>query len=409
MKKWFLSIFVCFLIVEVSAQETNITPLNSNTDSLNTRFQKALNGIDLLYKQRLDSAQSIVSLDFNDYVKQYIEIYTKRKSMYADMLSRSTYYFPIFEKALQAYQVPEEIKYLTVVESSLNPHAVSRVGATGLWQFMYRTAQFYHLNMDNFEDERKDPVKASYAAAAYLRDAYNQLGDWTLAIASYNCGAANVNKAIEKSGSRNFWELRDFLPAETRNYIPAFIAAVYIMKYANQHEINEKPPLFTFKVDSIQVRNFVSLNEVARIVKYSTETITALNPSFKQGVINGTDTLPKRLVLPKVDLLCYNELYEVLNRDIDIDRTVIPRGIDEDKRISIKPKKEIQKPKYIVHKVLKGQNLFIIAQKYGVEVDDLKAWNNMKKSTLVSGQKLKIFIENQVIAKVSNSPKNNVD
>ncbi|MGV3546483.1 MAG: lytic transglycosylase domain-containing protein, partial [Pedobacter sp.] len=191
--------------------------------------QPLLFGQNLLYKLRLDSIQQTVPLDYNEYVQTYIDIYTKRKAMYGDMLGLSSYYFPIFEKALKTYNIPTEIKYLSIVESSLNPHAVSRVGATGLWQFMFGTAKAYGLNMDNFVDERKDPIQASYAAAAYFRDAYEELGDWLLAIAAYNCGKGNVNRAIMKAGSRNFWDIRKFLPKETSNYVPAFIAAVYVM------------------------------------------------------------------------------------------------------------------------------------------------------------------------------------
>ncbi len=355
--------------------------------------QSLLFGQSLLYKLRLDSIQQTVPLDYNEYVQSYIDIYTKRKSMYGDMLGLSSYYFPIFEKALKSYNIPPEIKYLSIVESSLNPHAVSRVGATGLWQFMFGTAKAYGLTMDNFVDERKDPIQASYAAAAYFRDAYEELGDWLLAIAAYNCGKGNVNRAIDKAGSRNFWDIRKFLPKETSNYVPAFIAAVYVMKYAKTHQITVKPNSFAFKTDTVLVRNFVALNDVAFAINHKEETLIALNPSYKKKIVNGTDVSPKRIVIPKPELQFYEQLFEVLNRDIETDREIILASTDDvrDLRKKLQPKKQTATSGIVVHKVMPGQSLTAIANKYGVEVQDLKVWNELKASTIIPGQKLKIY------------------
>lgn len=352
-------------------------------------------GQNLLYKLRLDSIKQTVPLDYNEYVQSYIDIYVKRKNMYADMLGLSSYYFPIFEKALKSYNIPTEIKYLSIVESSLNPHAVSRVGATGLWQFMFGTAKAYGLNMDNFVDERKDPIQASYAAAAYFKDAYEELGDWLLAIAAYNCGKGNVNRAIDKAGSRDFWEIRRFLPAETRNYVPAFIAAVYVMKYAKMHQIQAKATPFVFKTDTIQVRNFVALSDVANAINHTEETLIALNPSYKKKIVNGTATAPKRVVIPNPEHQYYEQLFEVLNRDVDIDKEIILASTDDvrDLRKKAQPKKAEKASGILFHKVLPGQNLTIIANKYGVEVQDLKVWNKLSALSIVPGQKLKIYKE----------------
>lgn len=352
-------------------------------------------GQNLLYKLRLDSIKQTVPLDYNEYVQSYIDIYVKRKNMYADMLGLSSYYFPIFEKALKSYNIPTEIKYLSIVESSLNPHAVSRVGATGLWQFMFGTAKAYGLNMDNFVDERKDPIQASYAAAAYFKDAYEELGDWLLAIAAYNCGKGNVNRAIDKAGSRDFWEIRRFLPAETRNYVPAFIAAVYVMKYAKTHQIQAKATPFVFKTDTIQVRNFVALSDVANAINHTEETLIALNPSYKKKIVNGTATAPKRVVIPNPEHQYYEQLFDVLNRDVDIDKEIILASTDDvrDLRKKAQPKKAEKASGILVHKVLPGQNLTIIANKYGVEVQDLKVWNKLSALSIVPGQKLKIYKE----------------
>lgn len=352
-------------------------------------------GQNLLYKLRLDSIKQTVPLDYNEYVQSYIDIYVKRKNMYADMLGLSSYYFPIFEKALKSYNIPTEIKYLSIVESSLNPHAVSRVGATGLWQFMFGTAKAYGLNMDNFVDERKDPIQASYAAAAYFKDAYEELGDWLLAIAAYNCGKGNVNRAIDKAGSRDFWEIRRFLPAETRNYVPAFIAAVYVMKYAKTHQIQAKATPFVFKTDTIQVRNFVALSDVANAINHTEETLIALNPSYKKKIVNGTATAPKRVVIPNPEHQYYEQLFDVLNRDVDIDKEIILASTDDvrDLRKKAQPKKAEKISGILIHKVLPGQNLTIIANKYGVEVQDLKVWNKLSALSIIPGQKLKIYKE----------------
>ena len=368
------------------------TALPSDTVAVPVIEQALLFGQSLLYKLRLDSIKQTVPLDYNEYVQSYIDIYTKRKSMYGDMLGLSSYYFPIFEKALKSYNIPAEIKYLAIVESSLNPHAVSRVGATGLWQFMFGTAKAYGLNMDNFVDERKDPIQASYAAAAYFRDAYEELGDWLLAIAAYNCGKGNVNRAIAKAGSRDFWEIRKFLPRETSNYVPAFIAAVYVMKYAKTHQINLKPNNFAFKTDTVLVRNFVALNDVATAINHKEETLAALNPSYKKKIVNGTDLAPKRIVIPKPELQFYEPLFEVLNNDIEVDKQIFLASTDDvrDLRKKVLPKKQIAS-KILLHKVLPGQNLNAIANKYGVEVQDLKVWNQLSVTTIVPGQKLKIY------------------
>ena len=201
-----------------------------------------------IYKIRLDSIQKDVQLDYNGYVQDYIDSYLL--SGRADIgreIGLSKYYFPIYEKAFSEAGIPEEIKYLSIVESQLNPNAVSRVGAAGPWQFMSNTARLYGLSMDNYIDERRDPIKSSYAAAAYLKDAYQQFGDWLLAIASYNCGQSNVVEAIEKAGSTDYWSIRQYLPAETRGYVPAYIAITYIMNYYQKYNIIPQQCYFAVK------------------------------------------------------------------------------------------------------------------------------------------------------------------
>ena len=346
-----------------------------------------------IYKLRLDSITKTVPLSYNEYVQSFIDIYSRRKDMMGKMLGLSQYYFPIFEKALKAYNIPAEIKYLPIIESSMNPHAISRVGATGMWQFMFGTAKAYGLSMDNFVDERKDPIQASYAAAAYFRDAYEELGDWLLAIAAYNCGKGNVTRAMDKAGSRDFWEIRPFLPKETRDYVPAFIAAVYVMQYANTHSIVMQAPTINYKTDTVLVNRFVALSDVAKAINHEEATLFGLNPSYKKKIVNGTDELPKRIILPRVEQANYARLFEVLNTDLDVDKEIVLASTDDVR--DLRKKGLVNKQTAVVkatniHKVKPGQNLTIIANLYKVEVQDLKVWNNLKSTTVIPGQQLKI-------------------
>lgn len=344
----------------------------------------------LTYKLRLDSIQQTVPLSYNEYVQDFIDRYSKRKEKMGKMLGLSEYYFPIFEKALIAYNIPVEIKYLPIIESEMNPLAISKVGATGIWQFMFSTAKAYGLNMDNFVDERKDPIQASYAAAAYFKDAFEELGDWLLAIAAFNCGKGNVTRAIEKAGSRDFWAIRQFLPKETRDYVPAFIATVYVMNYASAHQISSQAPSFTIKTDTIQVNHFVSLADIAKAIHFDESTLFGLNPSYKKKIVNGTPELPKRIILPKAAQQDYARLYELLNADIETDREIRLASTD-DVRALRKKTINTPAPKFSRHKVKPGQNLNSIANLYHVEVQDVKIWNSLKSNTIIPGQYLKIY------------------
>ena len=341
------------------------------------------------YKTRLDSIQKTVPLAYNEFVQKYIDVYSVRKDMMGKMLGLSEYYFPIFEKALQSYNIPNEIKYLPIIESSMNPHAVSRVGATGLWQFMFGTAKGYGLHIDNYVDERKDPIQASYAAAAYFRDAYEELGDWVLAIAAYNCGMGSVKRAIEKADSRDFWEIRRFLPTETRNYVPAFIAAVYVMSCPDKHQINTQKSAFLKNTDTIQVNKVISLATLASAMNLEEEDLFGLNPSYKKKIVNGTAALPKRIILPKVSLSDFAALYDVLNKEGEQPEMKVVLAANDGYK-SGKEKVKV-KSRFFYHKVSSGQSLGVIANKYHVEVQDLKVWNHLKGSSIVPGQKLKVY------------------
>lgn len=342
------------------------------------------------YKKRLDSIQKDIPLNYNEAVQKYIDVYSGRKDMMGKMLGLSEYYFPIFENALKAYDVPMELKYLPIIESSMNSHAISRVGATGLWQFMFSTAKGYGLNIDNFVDERKDPIQASYAAAAYFRDAYAELGDWLLAIAAYNCGTGNVNRAINKAHSRDFWEIRPFLPLETRNYVPAFIAAIYVMNCPDKHQIKSQQSVFSLKTDTVQVNRFISLADIANALSIQEDEICNLNPSYKKKIVNGSPELPKRIIMPKVSIANFAMIYEVLNNSNTVMETRIVQASNDDRRTfrKVKSVQHVAKPAIVYHKVGSGQNLSTIAAQYNVEVQDLKVWNKLKNNSLMPGQKL---------------------
>ncbi len=368
-------------MIQTHESDTVTVPDISIPEFYNYNFQ---------HKARLDSLQRTVPLPYNEYVHRFIEIYSKRKDMMGRMLGLSRYYFPIFEKALVSYQIPAEIKYLPVIESAMNPHAISRVGATGLWQFMFGTAKGYGLNMDNFVDERKDPIQASYAAAAYFRDAYDELGDWLLAIAAYNCGKGNVTRAMDKAGSRDFWEIRPFLPKETRDYVPAFIASLYVMKSADVHGIALKASSLDMRTDTVHVNNFVKLDDVAEAIQVEGEVLFSLNPSYKKKIVNGTELSPKRLILPFVNKEHYARLYQVLSTDLEMDKSVFLAKTDDVRELRKLNVASSAKTVTSYHKVAPGQNLSTIANRYGVEVQDLKVWNQLKSSTIVPGQRLKI-------------------
>jgi membrane-bound lytic murein transglycosylase D len=337
----------------------------------------------LLFKHRLDSIQKTVPLTYNKYVQDYIDIYMARAAQIGRVLGLSNYYFPIYEKAFKENNVPEEIKFVSIVESSLNPHAVSRVGATGLWQFMYSTAKVYGLTMDNYVDERKDPVSASFAAAHYFRNAFEEFGDWLLAIAAYNCGTKAVERAIAKAGGvKDFWTIRPYLPLETRNYIPAFIATTYIMKYYSSHAISPVPADFPLVTDLIQVNRFVSLASIAKATEVDLNKLYLLNPSYKKQVINGTPEIPKTLVIPSLNKDAYTGLYDVLNNPFDQEFKITQASPKSVSRHSANTS--------TYHKVKTGENLSIIAEKYHVEVQELKAWNKLKSMVIHPGQMLKV-------------------
>jgi membrane-bound lytic murein transglycosylase D len=396
MKRLF-TLTICLLLLQiVHANPFSSANLNFNnlTNYRDTIVLPALNqpapligpqrGI---YERRLDSIHKDIPLDYNEYVQSYIDLYMHNRDEMGQVVGLSKYYFPIYEKAFRDAGIPEEIKYLSIVESKLDPNAVSRVGATGPWQFMFTTAKLYGLNVDSYVDERRDPIQASYAAAAYLKDAYQEFGDWLLAIASYNCGKSNVEHAVEKAGANDFWSIRQYLPAETRGYVPAFIAMNYVVNYYNKHNIVAQACHFSTKTDTVMVKKYVALSSISQALNINISELAILNPAYRRLIVNGSAASPRRLILPQVSKENYAALYNVLNGAGD---AVPPQQQPKVAFASYNesPAPERRMPTH--HKVRKGETLAGIADKYGVEVQDLKVWNHLKSNKAPIGQTIKV-------------------
>ncbi|MCF8319063.1 MAG: transglycosylase SLT domain-containing protein [Sphingobacteriaceae bacterium] len=369
------------LLLQIVLQSVSAAALPSKLsllpDSISV-FSASNHQVDLDKNLGRDSVKQVVPKTFNLAVSQYIEALTKRKEQVGKMLGLSNYYFPVYEKVFKEFGLPEELKFLSVVESALNPHAVSRVGATGPWQFMFGTAKAYGLTMNKDVDERKDPVQASKAAAAYLKDAFAQFDDWLLAIASYNCGKGAVARAIVKAGGKaDFWAISPYLPAETRNYVPKFIATAYIMSNYQNYGISPLSPGFNTLTDVFDVVKPVSLAAVARATGIDLQELMLLNPSYKKLMVKGSPAAPKSVVIPIQNQPDYAVLYQVLNG------TAAGVGV-------VAPKASTS-TKVSYYTVKRGDNLSSIAKKYvGLSASQLKSWNKLQSNALKVGMRLKI-------------------
>lgn len=342
--------------------------------------------------QRLLSMPTVIEMPFNSIVKSYIKMYVdRRRSLVENMLGMSTYYMPIFEQALEQEGVPLELKYLPIIESALNPNAVSSAGATGLWQFMLTTARGLGMEINSLVDERRDPVRSSQMAARYLKQLHDIYGDWSLAIAAYNCGPGNVNKALRRAGEggkKDFWEIYPYLPAETRGYVPGFIAANYAMNYYDKHNISPALASRPIVTDSVYVKKRVHFQQIADVLNIPIEEIRTLNPQYRQDIIPG-DIKAYPLVLPSHQALCY-----IISEDSivahDADKYT-RRGIVEP---STGASKVSDDGKYIIteeikfHKVKKGDTFSKLARRYGVTASSIKKANGIK--TLRAGRTIKI-------------------
>ena len=306
------------------------------------------------YINRLSRMPTVMEMVYNEVVQKFIDRYSGRlRHSISYMLGASNFYIPIFEEALEVYQLPLELKYLPVIESALNPKAVSRVGATGLWQFMIGTGKQYGLQVNSHVDERRDPVKSSYAAARYLRDLYKVFGDWNLVIAAYNCGPENINKAIHRAkGEKDYWRIYPYLPKETRGYVPAFIAANYIMTYYSQHNICPMTTRLPAKTDTVMVSRNVHLEQVAEVVGINIDLLRSLNPMYRRDVIPGaSEPLPLRLPQTEVskfidmeDSVYTYKVDELLSKRSEVEvRDDVPTYYKKSKRSYRKGKRSYRK------------------------------------------------------------------
>ncbi len=285
-------------LLNLYMSKTYLEPEDCNMQNVNPEYSKEE------YMDRLYRMPCVMEMAYNDVVQQFIDRYSGRlRHSVSYMLGAANFYVPIFEEALEAYQLPLELKYLPVIESALNPKAVSRVGATGLWQFMLATGRQYGLEVNSLVDERRDPVKSSYAAARYLRDLYKIFGDWNLVIAAYNCGPGNISKAIHRAGNENkdYWHIYPYLPRETRGYVPAFIAANYIMTYYSMHNICPMRTKLPVKTDTVVVSRNVHLEQVAGVVGISLEQLRSLNPMYRRDIVPGASQ-PSPIRLPMTEV-----------------------------------------------------------------------------------------------------------
>lgn len=361
-----------------------------------------------LLKARLKEmdARSPFNIEYNPGLENLIKSFLKnRKKSFERQMAVSEYYFPVFEEALARKNVPLEIKYLAIVESALNPKAVSRVGATGLWQFMLQTGKEYNLNVDSYVDERSDILKSSEAAAQYMVNMHRIFGDWELVLASYNSGAGNVAKAIRRSGGKqNFWNIKDYLPKETQAYVPAFLATMYIYEYHKEHGIVPNRAIVKhFETDTVMIKKQMSFKQISDLVDIPVSQIQLLNPSYKMNVIPVYSNKQHFLRLPKdkIGIFTSNEdkiyayvQYESEKREkpFETSRWAARKDTTSSKAIASTDYKS--KTKF--HTVKRGESLGAISNKYGVTVAELKSWNNLRGNSIGYGKKLKIVTSEKI-------------
>lgn len=362
-----------------------------------------------LLKERLQilDDKSDFDITYNPGLENVIKHYLKnRKKSIERLMGMSEYYFPLYESTLAKHNVPLEIKYLSIVESALNPKAVSRVGATGLWQFMYYTGKEYGLEIDTYIDERSDPIKSSEAACEYMKKMYKIFGDWNLVLASYNAGPGNVSKAIRRSGGKqNYWNIRPFLPRETQGYVPAFLATMYMFEFHKEHGMKPNKPIANLHAtDTILIKNKITFKQISDLLEISEEHIKFFNPIYKRDVIPYIKDKPTYLRLPtdKIAVFTSNEdkMYAYANYDFNKKEKYVYKekeviaNTNSSNNSTDETTKIIEKVKY--HKVRRGETLSEIANKYNVSLKDIKKWNGLRKSTAVKGANLKIISQDKI-------------
>lgn len=345
------------------------------------------------------NAKTPFNIEYNPSLESVIKNFLKnRRGYFEKMIGMSHYYFPMFEKELDNYNIPLEIKYLSIVESALKPRAKSRVGATGLWQFMFATGKQYGLDVSSYVDERSDPIRSTESAAKYLAKLYEIFGDWDLALAAYNSGPGNVSKAIRRSGGyKNYWNIRGHLPRETAGYVPAFLATMYIFEYAETHGLKPEKPQFNYiETDTIRVKEMISLDQVSEATGVNIEELQFLNPSYKLDIIPKIEGKEYALRLPREAMGVFvtheDSIYAFATAEFNKREKPLPKFFNNDAKIR--------------YRVRSGDYLGKIARKYGVRVSQIKSWNGLRNNNLRVGQRLTIYPRKPAsVVSVSSQPK----
>ena len=342
-----------------------------------------------VYIDRLHRMPTIMEMPYNEVVQSCIDRYTGRlRRSVSFFLGAANFYLPIFEEALEAYQMPLELKYLPVIESALNPTAVSRVGATGLWQFMLTTGKAYGLEVNSLVDERRDPVKASYAAARYLRDLYRIFGDWNLVIAAYNCGPENINKAIRRSGGEtDYWKIYPYLPRETRGYVPAFIAANYVMNYYCEHNICPMNSQLPAKTDTVVVNQNVNFSQLVSVCGFDLQMLRSLNPEYRRDIVPGA-TKPSAIRLPVADVARFIDLQDSVFAASASDKRVVVEVEEDVAKTTKADKRSARGVKW--HTVRRGDTIGGLAKKYGTTAARIRSLNGLRGNNIRAGKKLRV-------------------
>ena len=353
-----------------------------STSQVNPQFS------DSVYIDRLSRMPVIMEMPYNDIVRKFIDTYTVRlRGQVSFMLSACNFYMPIFEEALDAYGLPLELKYLPIIESALNPSAVSRAGASGLWQFMLSTGKLYGLESNSLVADRRDPIKATWAAARYLKDMYDIYKDWNLVIAAYNCGPGNINKAIRRAnGKTDYWEIYNYLPRETRGYVPAFIAANYVMTYYCKHNICPMETNIPKATDTVQVTRDLHFQQIADLCHVPLDEIKSLNPQYKRNIIPGLSK-PRTLRLPTEAISAFLDQQDTIYAHRATEffknrRTVASIG---------QGKSSSGDGNLTWYRIRRGDTLGGIARKFGVSVRQLRNWNRLRGNNIRAGRRLKIY------------------
>jgi len=344
------------------------------------------------------NAKTPFNVEYNSSLESVIKSYLKyRHTSMERLMGLSHFYFPMFEQEFDNYNIPLEMKYLSIVESALKPKARSRVGATGLWQFMFTTGKEYDLNVSSYVDDRSDPIKSTTAAAQYLSKLYKIFGDWDLALAAYNSGPGNVNKAIRRSGGyKNYWNIRQNLPRETAGYVPAFLATMYIFEYAEEHGFKPERPAFQhIQTDTIHVKQMITLDQVAEVTGVNIEELQFLNPSYKLDIIPKVEGKTYTLRLPRESVGVFvsneDEIYAFAKAEFDKREKPLPQLFNADTKVR--------------YRVKSGDYLGKIARKYGVRVSQIKRWNGLRSNNLRIGQRLTIYPRNPSVSVVKSASK----